>query len=420
MGLKTDLVDARGKLGVSQKKLKDILVAAGPDLDLSKVSTELLQASDTKGKTEEIKAIRKEIDEHTDEVTRLAEAVTALKIDLDDDRKDRDIVLPGGHGGGDGQRTKTLGELIVESVAFTEKKGAIGPEASIIMPGDTKRMKTLMTTATGWVPETTRTGLVLDLLQPKLNVIDLIPVGRTIQTALVYMEETTVTNAAAETAEDATYPEAALALTERQSPVRKIAVWLPVTDEQLEDVDGIAAYIDRRLTFMIRQRFNRQITLGSGSGVNLKGLTNVSGIQTFDATAFDTLDAIYQAMNLVENVGFSNPSAALLNSTDWMNIKLQKTSDGIYIWGSPADVSPDRAWGLPVVYDFTVPQGTAWVGDFANSTELTIKKDVDVQITNSHSDNFINGVQAIRADMRAAFTVFRPSAFVEISNIANA
>lgn len=423
MGLTQDLVDARGKLKHAQKKMKDVLDAAGEELDLNKVPAELLDGSDTTAKAEQVRALKKEIEDTHDSVVSLAEAVTALKMDLDDDgqnRKDRGVILPGGHGGegGGGGHVKTLGQMIVESVAYTGKKGSpIGPQATINLPENTAQMKTLMTTSTGWTIQNVRGPVVLDLLQPRLSTIDLIPVGRTGQTAVVYMEETTVTNAATEVAEAGLYPEAALALTEKQSPVRKIAVWLPVTDEQLEDVPGIAGYIDRRLTFMIRQRLNRQISLGNATGVNLRGLANVVGIQTLDATALDTLDAIYMAMNNVETIGFSSPTAGLVNSTDWMNIKLQKTADGIYIWGNPADVSPDRAWGLPIVYDFTVPQGTAYVGDFANATELTIKRDVDVQITNSHSDNFINGIQAIRADMRAAFTVFRPSAFVQIQNI---
>lgn len=40
-------------------------------------------------------------------------------------------------------------------------------------------------------------------------------------------------------------------MTERESNVRKIGVWLPVTDEQLDDVAQAESYVNARLPFMI-------------------------------------------------------------------------------------------------------------------------------------------------------------------------
>ena len=38
-------------------------------------------------------------------------------------------------------------------------------------------------------------------------------------------------------------------------------------------------------------------------------------------------------------------------------------------------------------------------------------------MTNAHADFFINGKQAVRADMRAAFVTYRPAAFATITGI---
>jgi hypothetical protein len=85
------------------------------------------------------------------------------------------------------------------------------------------------------------------------------------QDPYAYMEETTFTNAPAEVAEGSSYPEATLAGTERQVDVSKIVVFLPVTDEELEDVEALPATIDNRLTLMLRQRLELQMVVGNGT-----------------------------------------------------------------------------------------------------------------------------------------------------------
>ena len=151
-------------------------------------------------------------------------------------------------------------------------------------------LKTLMLSTTGWPVESTRGPVVVPDATRMPEITDVIPTVSTNQNAFVYMEHTTFTNAAAETAEGAAKPpEAALALTERTSPVRKIPVWIPVTDEQLEDVPGIQDWIESQLALMVLcQRLDTEIVSGSGITPNLLGIMNVVGVQS---QAKGTIDA---------------------------------------------------------------------------------------------------------------------------------
>src|SRR5690606_19618944 len=117
----------------------------------------------------------------------------------------------------------------------------------------------------------------------------------------------------AEVLEADEFPEATLGLEEKSSPVRKIAVWLPVTDEQLEDEAHARSYINNRLPFMLRQRLDSQLLNGNGSAPNLLGVMNVSGVQSQAKGSDPVPDAIYKAMTKVRVTGRAQPDHVLLH-----------------------------------------------------------------------------------------------------------
>lgn len=278
-------------------------------------------------------------------------------------------------------------------------------------------VKTLFETTAGWLPESTRTGKVVDAVTRPLQISDTIPFTTTSEAAVVYMEETTRTNAAAGVAEGGAFPESAYELTERVSPVQKIATFIPVTDEQLEDVPEAGGYLNNRLSFGLRQTLDDDLLTGDGIAPNLEGLLNRTGIQTYALSGEPVPDALYKGMDLVSVTGRAIPNAFMIHSTDWQSVRLLRTADGIYIWGSPSEVGASTMWGLPVVINQVVTVGTAFVGDFANFSEFAVKRGVTVKVSDSHSDYFTNGKQAIRADMRGALQCYRPAAFATITNL---
>lgn len=406
------LKEAREKLDTKRKELHTIFEEAGKELDFAKVKS-------VKGTTREIAAhVRGLNDELTDiskEVDDLEGVEKAVKTSFEPETK-------GGRESGDDRRDggtpangaqhKSLGQHFVESQAYKARQGSVGPQATIDV-----ELKTLMETSAGFEPESTRTGRIVDFATRPIQVTDLIPQTTTSQASVKYMEETTFTNAAAERLEGGTYPEAALEYTERVSIVRKIPVFLPVTDEQLEDEPQVRGLIDNRLMFMVRQRLDGQILVGDGIAPNLTGVLSTVGIQT-QALGADTVpDAVYKAMTLVRVTGRAMPNAVVLHPFDWQDIRLLRTADGIYIWGNPSDAGPERIWGLRVVQSDALTENTGLVGDFANFAELSVRRGVDVQVSNSHGTFFIEGKLAVRADMRTAFIIYRPAAFCTVTGI---
>lgn len=410
--MKAKLKELRGQIEERREKLHEVFEQAGPDNDMSKVTC---IDGDSTAKVEKIRELNDEIDD----LCKQVEPLEAVEAEITKARREADrlgeLKEHPGHPVPQPKETpvkevKSIGELFTDYKVGHELKGQ---EVEIPEVG----LKTLMETGAGWAPETTRTSRMVEYAVAPIQVTDIVPSTTTAQAAVVYMEETTFTNNAAETAEAAQFPEAALALTERSSTVRKIAVFIPVTDEQLEDVPQAQGYINNRLPFMVRQRLDTQILTGDGSAPNLRGFLNTSNIQTQAKGADPTPDAIYKAMTKVRVTGRAVPGAVILHPNDWQEIRLLRTSDGIYIWGNPSEAGPERIWGLPVVQSDGETEGTGLVGDFANFTELSVRKGIEMKVSDSHSDYFIKGKQAIRATMRAALIVYRPTALCTVTGI---
>lgn len=336
--------------------------------------------------------------------------------------------LPLNRGSDGGQKTedrkeqKTLGELFVESEAYQQAK-ARGNLKNIDATFEkfdflkVQERKTLMTTSAGWAPESIRTGLMVPYATRRPMIMDLMPNTPFDQAAVVYMEETTFTNAADTRSEGGEAGESALAFTERSETVREIATWLPVTEIQLEDVAQVQSVINNRLLLMLDLTEEVQLMSGNGSAPDMTGFLVKSGVQSQAKGSDPTPDAIYKAMTLVRHTGFAEPSAVVFHPNDWQDIRLLRTTDGIYIWGNPSEAGPERIWGLPAVITTASTENTALLGDFPMYSEIFRKRGANVKVSDSHSDYFIKGKLAIRADKRCVLAIYRAAAFCKVTGI---
>ena len=405
-------------------ELHEVLVEAGPDIDLEKVKR-------LEGTNEQKVAWMKEQHERLSDLGAQIDQLENLqKIgDFNErvwQRQTQPMHRPpmGANGNGNGSGTDSkaarllaehgLRRLIAEHPGY--KDLIAGQRTSLAIDIPVADFKTLVTLS-DISPQAQRRDVVGMPLEER-TVADLPLQGSTDRGSVDYYEETTVTNNAAATAEGIAKPESALGWTLRTEPVRKIATWIPATDEVLADNAFLEGQIRGRLTWMVQRVEEAEVVSGSGVAPHLLGFLG-RAIQTYAKQAADANpDAIYQAMQRVRGAtgsGFAEPTGVVMNPTNWTAIQLLKTADGLYIWGHPSEPGPERIWGKLVRQTTGIAAGTALVGAFRPHSEVIRRAGITVTLSTEHANNFIENKVTILAEERLALAVYRPSAFCSVT-----
>lgn len=319
---------------------------------------------------------------------------------------------------------KTLGQQFVESEAMTwlqETKGRRGTRWS-----SPSQELALISTDAGspgsagdFIVPDYRDRLV-DLLFTKLTVADLMGQTTTTSTSITYMQEMTFTNSAASVAEAGLKPESNLIYERKTAAITKLAHWMQVTDEALEDVPRLRSLIDNRLRFGLQYEEEDQLLNGNAAGEDLVGLMNTTGMATTvvagGSPGDSNADAVFKQMMALQHVSFVMPEGIVMHPTNWQSIALSKNADDQYYAGGPFNSPPiTRLWGLPVVLTPRISVNTALVGAFRTQSEVIRKGGIRVEATNSHSDFFIYNKIVILAEERVGIVVYRPSAFGKVT-----
>src|SRR5690606_35999762 len=131
--------------------------------------------------------------------------------------------------------------------------------------------------------------------------------GQTSSDAITFFRETSFTNnaeavaeASATTGTTGLKPESALALEEATVSVKTLAPWIPITRQTLQDAAQMRTYVEQRLLDGLRLVESDQLLNGDGTGANILGLTNQTGVQVLDAAAF-TADPVADTGSANEN-----------------------------------------------------------------------------------------------------------------------
>lgn len=394
-------------------------------------------------------------DERT-QITALIEEAKSIHneiLALDGDAKLRSDLSLLGAGTGDptpavdAGKGKTLGERFVNAPEF---KGWLDRVSTAGFLSNSSRiesspavgfgMKDLITgaseTSAGALVQAEWLGLLdgLAQFQRPLTIMDLISRGQTSSDAVEYARVTGFTNNAAPVAEAVTdvavggnaggsigtvdsveagvKPKSGLVLEKVATSVKTIAHWLPATKRSLSDAGQVRTLIDLFLRYGLNEELEDQIVTGDGTDENFEGILEVSGTQS---QAWDTnlLVTTRKARTKVRTVGRATPTAFVFNPVDNERIDLLTNSNGDFYFGGPTSNPSAPLWGLPRIESEAVPAGTGVVADWRQAV-LWDREAATIAVSDSHADFFTRNLVAILAEMRAAFGVIRPSAFVTI------
>jgi HK97 family phage major capsid protein len=410
-------------------KLQELLVQRAEKDNQVKA---LFDAADTRGantkeEITQIKSLNKEIGDLNTEISELEET-QAIKRGTEERLKAYNEPNPKApHPQGDGasaQPFKSVGDMVLgdpDMVEFLKSFQGGRSTNGRKIESPAVNVKTLITgtsaTSAGAMVNQDRKPLVDMYYARPLTVVDLITVGETTSDLVEYVRVTGVTNNAATVAEatatgDGTgaKPESAMLMALVQAAVKTLAHWVPASTRALADAAQLRTLIDGFLRYGLDEELEDQILTGDASGENFDGILHVSGT-TAQAYDTDLLKTTRKARTKVRVTGRARPTAWVMHPNDWETFDLTEDNEARYYFGGPRELGNPRLWGLPVVESEGMTEGTAVVADWKLAV-LWQRMQTMISMSNSHSDFFVRNLVAILAEMRAAFGVIRPAAFV--------
>jgi len=332
-------------------------------------------------------------------------------------------------------RGKSLGELFTESAEFKAldggRNGANMPSPWSLKAADftgynVKDVYSALPTGTpGAFGSIQRDPIVVPPMRTR-RVRDLFPTRTTTAAVIEYFRMTGFTNAASTVAERSgsafgAKPQSSFTFVGEQAPVRTIAHWEAAHRNVLADEPQLRSIIDNELMYGLRLQEDEQILNGDGSGENLTGVLQTSGIQTYDWSSGATspvadtkADAIRRAATL-SFLSYYEPTGVVMHPNDWEDIELTKDANGQYLVAvSVAMGGEPRIWRIPVVETPAIAEGTALVGAFGTGAQLYDREQASIRVSEQHSDFFVRNAIVVLAEQRLALAVKRPEAFVSV------
>jgi HK97 family phage major capsid protein len=320
---------------------------------------------------------------------------------------------------------KSLGQRFVESNEF---KSIAGGRNGYTMhsPFQVKDIYTALPSGTPGDFGTPQREGIVERAKRVMRVRDLFPVQQTNTNMIEYFRVSGFTNNASTVAERSGSPEvftakpqSSMTVVGVQAPVRTIAHYEVAHRNVLDDEPTLRGIIDNELLYGLRLVEDDQILNGDGTGSNLTGIRNVSGVQTLawsDGVTGDTrIDAIRRAITL-SLLAYYEPTGIIVHPNDMEALELTKDGQDRHLMVMSVSMGAEaRLWRLPMVATPAIDEGYALVGSFGIGATLYDRQEGNIRVAEQHSDFFVRNAVAILAEERLALAVKRPESFVEVN-----
>ena len=319
---------------------------------------------------------------------------------------------------------KTVGQRFVDSDEF---KSIAGGRNGYTMhaPYQVKDIYTALPSGTpGDFGTPVREGIV-ERAKRVSRVRDLFPVQQTNTNMIEFFRVSGFTNNASTVAERsgspavfAAKPQSSMTVVGVQAPVRTIAHYEVAHRNVLDDEPTLRGIIDNELLYGLRLVEDDQILNGDGTGSNLTGIRETSGIQTLawsaGATGDTRIDAIRRGITKAL-LAYYEPTGMIVHPNDMEDLELTKDGESRHLMVMSVSMGAEaRLWRLPMVATPAITEGYALVGAFGIGATQYDRMEGTIRVAEQHSDFFVRNAVAILAEERLALAVKRPESFVEV------
>ncbi|MHB0844749.1 phage major capsid protein [Stutzerimonas nitrititolerans] len=351
--------------------------------------------------------LKKDIQAQKDELQKV--------IDQVQDLEQKGVKLRGQPGEG-----KSFIDLVKgdDSYKNLQQKAASRAEIEVIKSDLASMKETKVTSAGIVVPNYDPT--IQPGIRQELRIRDLLTAIPVSGQSYSYFRELLHTRGAAPVAEGALKPTSNVTFETVTDRIKKIAVWMPVTDEALDDVPQLFGYIQELLRYDLKLEEEAQILKGDGTGENLNGL--MTQATTYDATltkAGDTaIDIMRRGIYQVRKQSKLSADGLVMTELDWMNIELQKDGENRYLFANLQGLVTPVLWGRPVITSDSMDEGDGATGgeflvaNFARAAILFDRMSFLFKM-GLINDQFIKNERALLVEERLGLGVRRREALVK-------
>jgi HK97 family phage major capsid protein len=196
-----------------------------------------------------------------------------------------------------------------------------------------------------------------------------------------------------------------------------IAAFLRISNQMLNDINGMASYLSYELRRQLFNQEDSQLLTGDGTGTNLAGLAvNAAdatdlGVSFKAGTTVYKWDALNAAIAYLASQDFT-ADTILVNPKQYYEMSSVKGSNGQY--ASPFYFDAARnvftLFGMPVTHSTAVADGSFFVFDSQSQGSIFQREAPSVRFFDQDSDNVQKNLVTVRIEERLAHARFYDNA----------
>jgi hypothetical protein len=361
--------------------------------------------------------------------------------------------LPGVAAGGDEQKVITTGadgrlrvstsramaERFMANEAYQRVKSSLASEAAIgnlgVIEVATRDETEAWLAVAGeaphgnLVPEDQRLAMPVMMPLRRVRIFDLISNLTTDSDLVEWAKEITpsgnditgtaaVRDAATETAYGTAAPRSTYAFDRQTTPVARIPAETVATKGNLADASQLAGILRTKLSDNLIRVAEARVVKGSGSGSELRGIVNTSGIGALTLGGGERrIEAIHRCVTNIRVNLEDEPTGIGIHPSTWEEVIFEKDGNGVYILpNNVREAVQPVLWGLPVVISTVFTVDTSLVGRWTYS-EWYLRQGITVNAYDQHADFASKGLVLMVGELRAAHVVPQPKAFCVVTGL---
>jgi HK97 family phage major capsid protein len=254
------------------------------------------------------------------------------------------------------------------------------------------------------------------ILQPyeEVHMRNILPVGQTNSNVIRYVRDMGGEGAPGMVAEGAAKPQMDRDLQIFDANVRKIATYMRVPEEMMDDIPYLQSFLTQIGTEEVMLVEDEQILYGDGNGQNLSGLAENStafsgaglglgGGSNPTPNHFDVLRAGRTQARLLKR----RPTVALVNPADYYKMESTKDSTGNYmLLGGGNGINPGRnVSGLTIIDHTEVEPDDFFIID-PRAAQIFDRTGLSIRFYDQDQDNAIKNLITIVIEKRIALPIY--------------